>query len=724
MLPAFAAQEKGEQEARAEGRVLSVDDRKVSVSLGRKDGVEKGHELEVFSRPEYVRAPGSDKGLYVAEKQIARLVAVEVQEDRCFCTLSEGSDVEVGLRVVLTGGRTGTRKFTPPNIEETVDLQPSNEAACGEKIQIRLRVSDLDNDLSHLEWTASGGRMARAVTLDSENTWVAPSRGGEYEVKVVAVDRRGLRSPRTIEVRSSGRESTDDVLALAVEATLGGGSRHFGRVSDLHFEPGGDVWILDDNIRRVIRLRADFVPVWVSGEHGRDMHLTRLASASDRLFLVDGVTRRVRRYEPGPEMFSGEAEVQFGGRDVLWKPACIRADATGRLWVADPGTSSVKVFDGQGTLLATLGERRDSTALFKEPVAVDFAPDGTAWVLDRARKVLLQFQNFVYAGEREISIREDLVDFRVQPLTGALLVLSSTHLYRVGRRTERLGSESPLKDPRLLSVDTAGRCYVVTQDGRFIVRLTREGRSAGYWGDDDLEGAHGAAVSADGEAALWSDDTVWWLDADGWIRRRVHLPEEETVGRCFIGKRLWVLGQGTGNVYLYEETGAGKSAFTTPAGSATELSKVAFAGGELAVMDPSGTKVECFDAEGKRLRTVTLRAPAGPNGRLAAGADGALCVLQENLVRVLDETGADRVSAAPAREPVRSVASDDGDLFFYADDDGGLWYFSRSQGRRVRVRMSRNSLQATSVFLDDYRRVHVFDRYTGRLVRMELQVGE
>ncbi len=708
-----------------EGEITFVDEGRITINLGKAREIRNGDQLKAFSKGEYVRPPGSKKGLYVAEGVIARLVVIEVGQDISVCSLASGErrDLEVGLRVVLTKDKAAVRKSFPPLVGRKAKLLPSPRVASGEWIRVTVKVSDEDDDLSRMEWSASGGLLERDVTTGFVNRWLAPSRAGDYTISVQAVDRRDQKHSRTFVVSSTGKRAATSGLRFSVEATLGGGARHFARISDLTFDADGAVWILDDNLRRVIHLGPNFIPRWFSGPHDRESRLVRMAHSPGYVVLLDEITRRIRRVPPGASMFASAPEAELAGRDVLTRPHAMRIDPDGHLWVVDPGSGSVKVFRKDGAMLASLGERTDTQALFDEPIAVDFASDGSAWILDRAKKTLLHFRNFLPEGERKVPVREDLVDFRLQKQDDSMIVLSESHAYRIRLRgAMRLGPEAPLEDPQMLAVDPTGRCYVVGRDGTSIERLNREGRPDGRWGGiEGMDDAEGIAVSPTGEIALWSEEKVWWMDRDGWVRSEIDLKGNE-VGGCWLADRLWVLDATSGNVFWYEAGGARKVAFQLPSDLRVDASRMAVRDGELLVLDPSGKTLHSFREGGKRGRPRSLAPVAGEYSRLQVGANGAVYILDGATLRTLG-SAPETLPLAQDGMDVYSATSDDGELFFFVDEDEGLWYFSSRMGRRVRIRLTNNSLYAASVAMDGYRRVYVLEQGTGRVVRLTFTSG-
>jgi len=78
------------------GAVAKVDGAVVYVSLGSKQGIDKGHELLVYRGEEELKDPVTGRVLGKERRRIARLEVLEPREDFCKARLS--GDLEIGLR--------------------------------------------------------------------------------------------------------------------------------------------------------------------------------------------------------------------------------------------------------------------------------------------------------------------------------------------------------------------------------------------------------------------------------------------------------------------------------------------------------------------------------------------------------------------------------------------------------------------------------------------------
>ena len=71
----------------------------------------------------------------------------------------------------------------------------------------------------------------------------------------------------------------------------------------------------------------------------------------------------------------------------LVEPIGVDVGADGRVYVADAGTASVRVFNGEGVPLFTFGGPGDGPGRFRALRDVAVGPDGRVWTVDAEREV-------------------------------------------------------------------------------------------------------------------------------------------------------------------------------------------------------------------------------------------------------------------------------------------------------------------------------------------------
>lgn len=90
---------------KVEGEVLEVQDKALTLSVGRRDGVQPGLELELFREGREIRHPKTGQVLGRAEQALGRVRIAQAQEAFSAGTLLEGSEVRPGDRVRVSAGK-------------------------------------------------------------------------------------------------------------------------------------------------------------------------------------------------------------------------------------------------------------------------------------------------------------------------------------------------------------------------------------------------------------------------------------------------------------------------------------------------------------------------------------------------------------------------------------------------------------------------------------------
>lgn len=199
---------------------------------------------------------------------------------------------------------------------------------------------------------------------------------------------------------------------------------------------------------------AGAVRLWEYAD-GRRRFVSPVGIAEDgagRLLVTDAELGEVFRFQP-----DGTAAGSFG-KGLLERPTGIAFDPLERhVYVADTAADDVKVFDGEGRLLDTLGYRGDAMGRLNHPVYLTFA-----------------------AGRLYVS---DALNARIQTFDregNAAAVIGRRGLY-VGNLTR----------PKGVAVDGEGHVYVVEgfydhllvfgPDGRFLMAIGGTGQQPGQF---------------------------------------------------------------------------------------------------------------------------------------------------------------------------------------------------------------------------------------------------
>jgi hypothetical protein len=90
---------------KVEGDVIQAGGSKVTLSIGRRDGVVAGVELGVYREGEEIKHPKTGEVLGRTEKTLGRVSVVEVQEAYSTAKVVEGADIAVGDKARVSAGK-------------------------------------------------------------------------------------------------------------------------------------------------------------------------------------------------------------------------------------------------------------------------------------------------------------------------------------------------------------------------------------------------------------------------------------------------------------------------------------------------------------------------------------------------------------------------------------------------------------------------------------------
>jgi DNA-binding beta-propeller fold protein YncE/tetratricopeptide (TPR) repeat protein len=255
----------------------------------------------------------------------------------------------------------------------------------------------------------------------------------------------------------------------------------------------GFVIIADTGNSRVQVLTSDGIAVGqIAVRTKTDEMRTPAGVAVDvehRIYVLDPGTDTVRIFDP-----SGAQVRVFGSRgkgtEGLDRPQGIAVDSRGNIYVADTGNYKVKKFDPRGKLVGSIGSEGDGRGKFRELAGLIIDPENKIWVLDAARNTvqilstegedapplmrLSPLPGVAFSKEMRSEVAALTINKNAWGITGdSLTVLGSSGVHRA------IGSRGSapgfFKNARGLDVDGLGNFWVADTGNDRLEKFSVEG---------------------------------------------------------------------------------------------------------------------------------------------------------------------------------------------------------------------------------------------------------
>jgi DNA-binding beta-propeller fold protein YncE len=283
--------------------------------------------------------------------------------------------------------------------------------------------------------------------------------------------------------------ATSEAIAKLVEFEWQstGKPEQFDSPADIAVDSKGDVYVVDGNNNRIVKLNSqgELVKSWGrrGGEEGEFFFLYGAGGiavdADDNVYVADSGNARIQKFDA-----SGAFMLQWGergrGDGQFYSVFSLDVDRSGNVYLMDPGNYRVQKFDAVGRFLMTFGKKGAGDGEFNQQagdVAVDTA--GNVYVADRGNGRVQVFDP-QGAFVRKFDTCDD--------------------------------PKIPFGQPYGLTVDAEGSLYVVFFPGggaSHICKLDRSGKQVLIWGESgagngQFEGI--GAVAVDGRRNVYATD--------------------------------------------------------------------------------------------------------------------------------------------------------------------------------------------------------------------------
>ena len=214
------------------------------------------------------------------------------------------------------------------------------------------QADDVDGQIISLDWSLGDGTQAHGERVRH----VYPA-SGRFTARVTATDDAGATSSASVTI-SVGRRALRSSLRWPTRIAVGPDGRYY--VTD---GQAGSLFILDSALQ-------------VQDEHsGFERPLGVAVGRDGRIYVGSAGRHRVEVLD------SGGQPISMVGEGVLQMPNDLALDADRNLYVADSTADSVRIFNPEGALIASLPEQADPEARFPISVTIAYRADDNGGVV-------------------------------------------------------------------------------------------------------------------------------------------------------------------------------------------------------------------------------------------------------------------------------------------------------------------------------------------------------
>jgi hypothetical protein len=658
---AVSAEKEGQSANRIVGKIVSVKDRNVNISAGRREGVKPKMLFDVYIPGRMVRVPLSKKEMLVREEKIGRIIITSVDETMSlgeFLDAANAQKLAIGLDVTNVPDSLAPEVNAPPVIK-TVTFQRADEplakasVPCGTRVTVMLEIFDADDDFHFFDWTVSGGVLDAGRTTVPRNTWQAPMRPGTVILTVKVSDSSGGNAEKQVELASTGPENSR--YPLAVTNLFGCGGGKYSRITDMAFDREGHILLLDGTNRQLAVMSESFAVITRSVQHTTDFNWSRAAVFGEMMYFLNTYDRKVYAFpyseQSARDLFKDmKPRLSFGGAGASngYFNDAVDLDVTpaGEVLVLDRGNPSVHKFSAEGAFLMSTGRKGNSAGEMARPEAFVQTDSGKLFVLDSVRRFVLVYIDMKFAYEFPLGDEKSInpADIAYNVKTSQVLVLD-----KLGKRAvsfsvegklmgEFCGKSGPelsrLAEPERIFTDYCGFAYVVESGGSIVLKYDRDGKFIGEMNKTDLSGVTRIAAGPEGELFLLDRGayTVHVLDRDGWHSNSFggygaagnKFKDPAAIG-CDSEGKIYVLDVGALFVKKFDRQGNVLGAIGKDSGKLTCPIDMSVNGNRVVVLeDKTRSCVHVYDTQGVELDVLPkgedvmypFRVAVSPNGKV------------------------------------------------------------------------------------------------------------
>jgi DNA-binding beta-propeller fold protein YncE len=172
-------------------------------------------------------------------------------------------------------------------------------------------------------------------------------------------------------------------------------------------DAAGNLYVTDTERDQVLIYDKDGTTLEPLGKKD-EMKPCGIAIAGEYLYVTDLKNHQVRLYRISDrKLVRTIPRADDSGKGKLYSPVNVAVDQLGQVFVSDPGSFRVQIYDAEGHYLRTLGKQGVGPGLFARPKGLAVDREGRLYVVDAATQVVQLFDRegrlLIYLGDPSIS---------------------------------------------------------------------------------------------------------------------------------------------------------------------------------------------------------------------------------------------------------------------------------------------------------------------------------
>ncbi len=310
--------------------------------------------------------------------------------------------------------------------------------------------------------------------------------------------------------------------SLKTLATYGSGEGQVHFPLDLSFDSEGNLWVADTENDRVQEFSSEdkFTKSVSTGSWSRPWGVS--VAPGGEIWVAEPGSHRISVFNQKGEVLHRYGS-QGAGEGQFAHPSDIEVDPNGYVWVTDAGNGRVELFNEEGNFLGEFGEKGSGDGQFNTQwwLRLAVGENGDVWVSDDANHRVERWRVAKVATTYLSSFGKEgsgngqfnvLTDVAIDPTDASLWVADdgNDRIQHFSSSGEYLGQFKSCYDPGSVAVNSAGAVYVACSSAQKIEKFNAKGESLktlATYGSGEGQVHFPLDLSFDSEGNLWVADT-------------------------------------------------------------------------------------------------------------------------------------------------------------------------------------------------------------------------